>query len=113
MNEPTDTNTGEIDQYDALLRSMEPELIITVNDNEPTTHGWPEMVVEYVSTNKTHVWLSDGTNQYVVRREGDRLIIGEQSERRLAGIEEVTTIEILGINGWSTMDTDQMRGDNE
>lgn len=94
--EPTKENT---DQYDAILRALEEDTIITVNDNTPNSAGLGEFTVEFSKDNNTRVSLFDGRRYHEIKRIGDDIVIGETTEQGLKRTETVETIEVLGING--------------
>ncbi len=88
----------DTDSFDKLLRAMEPGLIVTINENEPQSRGWPNMVVDYSWDDKTKVGLTGHGDEYrIVRRDGD-IVIGDSTPVGVRNTESVTTIEVLGID---------------
>ena len=94
----TDTPTDEdnqSDQYDTLLRAMEPRLLITINGES----GIPsdELKVEYSYSDRTEVGLVGKGQDWMITRDGSGLVYGRCDEFGLSEQHEVVTIEVIGI----------------
>ena len=87
----------EPDQYDTLLRAMEPGLLITINDGS----GIPsdELRVEYSSSGKTEVGLVGRGQDWMITRDNGELVYGRCDEFGLSEQYDVVTIEVIGIDG--------------
>jgi len=83
------------DQYDALLRAMEPGLLITLNNE----WGVPsdELKVQYSLNNETEVGLVGKGQDWMITRDNGELVYGRCSEFGLSEQHEVITIEVVGI----------------
>jgi len=83
------------DQYDTLLRAMEPGLLITINNES----GIPsdELRVQYSSSEKTEVGLVGRGQSWMITRNNGELVYGRCDEFGLSEKHDIVTIEVIGI----------------
>ena len=98
------TSTDGRDPYEKLLAALSTDLIVTVNESDPTTPGTPELTVETVDEDTPKVWLTRGSDEHWTirpeRGQGNRLAVYEcDAEGDLSFYEPVITIEVVGIDG--------------
>lgn len=112
--------TDGIDQYDTVLREMEPGLLVTVNESTPGGSRFPEMEVVYSEDDRTLVDLAAAVNRekaYQIKRRSDGLVIGRARESGLYETCSIETIEIVGIGGETPAkqptDIDQIEESND
>ena len=88
------------DQYDAILRALKPETLVTIN-NQPNVGEPPSGELEVKSTreDKTEVYLKEtGGKWHRIRRDtDDELVYYREDEHKSAYQGKIITLEIVGI----------------
>jgi len=95
------TTETDPEHYEELCRAMQPGLLLTVNESDPTATPYGEMEVIRVDEDSGKVSLkADPETFYRIRHDGPdgKTIIEEVDDDGYGGRENtVTTIEVIGI----------------
>jgi hypothetical protein len=95
----TETEADD-DHYEELCRAMQPGLLLTVNESDPTATPYGEMEVVDVDRDSALVRLKSGDDSYRIHHDGP------DGETRIEEVDDegygrrsktVTTIEVVGI----------------
>lgn len=95
----TETEADD-DHYEQLCRAMQPGLLLTVNESDPTATPYGEMEVVDVDRDSAVVRLKSGDDSYRIHHDGP------DGETRIEKVDDegygrrsrtVTTIEVIGI----------------
>jgi|AntDeeMinimDraft_5_1070356.scaffolds.fasta_scaffold02869_8 hypothetical protein len=99
MTQPDSETANETDQYDTLLRSMEPGLLISVNN--ATDHALPsgELTVKSSRDDETNVFLTGFQDSHwrIHREMSGDLVYDEIGDCGESYVDDILTIEILGM----------------
>lgn len=86
------------DQYDSVLRALEPGLLITINGS--TGDGLPtdELRVEYSNDESTLVRCErhDGT-WFIIKRVGESIVVRKETQDGSEFYTELITFEVIGV----------------
>jgi hypothetical protein len=100
-NPPMSTTSADPDHYQELCRAMQPGLLLTVNESDPTSTPYGEMEVIRVDEDSGVVSLQAGNESYYRLRhdgpDGETVIEKVDDEGYGGRSNTVTTIEVVGI----------------
>lgn len=97
---PESQSDGE-DPYVDICRALQPGILVTVNESDPTQPGIDEMEVTHVDEDTGRVTLEGHGGRVFMIRHNDRMYgtaIKEVSETEFSQVHEpVITFEIIGF----------------
>lgn len=91
---------SETDQYDTLLRAMEPGLLLSINNDAAGSIPSDELRVEYSRDDETKVSLEGpfGSHWMIHRDRSGKLRYSEVTEDGLSYEDEIVTFEVIGLD---------------